>query len=98
MAGQNSSLPGPHFGDAAMTERMRLFNRLSYLPPFVHRKLSSECLSHRQIFAMFVFGLLIAERVHLPRICSRPPLKGKQETFLMRLYHFLKLTSIDNQD
>lgn len=77
-----------------MTERMRLYNKLT---SFINRKLPSERQSHRQTFAMFVFGLLIGERVHLPRICSRLPLQGKKETFLMRLYRFLKLTSIDNQ-
>ncbi len=94
MLGQSSPLPLPHFGDAAITERMKLYNKLS---SFINRKLPNERKSHRQTFAMFVFGLLVGQRVHLPRICSQLPLRGKQESFQMRLHRFLKLTSIDNQ-
>lgn len=78
-----------------MTERMRLYNKLS---SFINRKLPNERKSHRQTLAMFVFGLLVGQRVHLPRICSQLPLRGKQESFQMRLHRFLKLTSIDNQN
>jgi hypothetical protein len=46
---------------------------------------------------MFVFGLLVAERVHLSRICSRLPLRGKRESFLMRFYRFLQLETIEHQ-
>ena len=53
--------------------------------------------SHRVTFAMFVFGLLVGQRVHLPRICSQLPLRGKQETFQMRLYRFLQLETIEHQ-